>query len=118
MDLLATVLYGSTVLLNGQVEDKEKTYGILGYRHNLSHKIVKVYEGGPAAIAGLLPGDKIKDVRDLEDNTTTEDGEPGRAVRLLIKRDENQFWITLVRVPFQTLNNSHLNRYFNAKRKY
>lgn len=111
------------VALSGHVEDSH-TVGIIGVKL-WGHRILEVHEGSPADLAGLKAQDVIKKVVNDDSKSTEISGKPDTSVFLIVQRkiyDEKthkrvnillNFRIT--RVPWQTLNNKDIERYYSGK---
>jgi C-terminal processing protease CtpA/Prc len=77
-----------------------------------THIITRVYEGSPAAQAGLQPGDKIISVDDKPSNHQDIEGQPDTICRLHIYRllkpgIPTEFEVSMIRVRAETIDYQH-----------
>lgn len=108
----------STVELHGTVS-KAKSLGVIGITVGLNGKsIVNVHPNTPAAGAGLLKGDKILKVVDMEGRQDI-DGKPYTYVSMVIKRGEAPPLVVIIRrLPHQVINNKEVRGYFKGREDF
>jgi len=97
------VNYVVAVALTGQV-----TYcnvlGRIGITIGQNGRISHVHPFSPAAEAGLLKNDRVRQV-DHHQKLDIDDinGDPGTSVSLTVERDHNQFEVNIERVDYRTI---------------
>lgn len=91
----------------GNIQTGHGSHGRIGIQYT-GRRIVKVYLNGPAAEAGLLPGDVIKRV-----NAKSIQGPSYTKVNLLIKRGNSIFSVEIERVPWEDVDTKHYVQIIN-----
>ena len=77
---------------------KHRLFGRIGVRIDCVGHIAKVRPGSPAALAGLLPHDRVLLVDGRKHAIDDIIGEPGTTVQLDVKRKQEHFQVAVERV--------------------